>query len=71
VKETQLIKDYKKAVIALKEFEENDKKYRKLLDNLFDLHCEVFWPDNLDIEGKLKRAREMREWLESIDFVYC
>ena len=71
VKETQLIKDYKKAVLAMKSFEGNNKEFRKLQDRLLELHSEVFFPDDLKKEGKIKRADEIRRWLESIDFEYC
>ena len=70
MKETQLIKDYKKAVLSMKEFEQNNSEFRKLRDRILELHTDVFLPKNISKIEKTEQIEEMYSWLESIDFDY-
>ena len=70
MKNTQLIKDYKKAVLCMKEFEQNNSEFRKLQDRILELHSEVFLPKNISKTKKTEQIEEMYCWLESIDFDY-
>ncbi|MCH7492713.1 hypothetical protein IID19_03960 [Patescibacteria group bacterium] len=70
MKDSQYIQDYKEAVLAMKAFEENNEEFNGLMGRLQRLHFQVFYPDDVNKEVKLKQAHEMNEWLKKIDFEY-